>query len=502
MPIEPGARFGPYVVEDLIGAGGMGEVYRARDERLKRVVALKVLPPSLVADPERRRRFIQEAQLASALQHPNIVTIFDIGSGADGSEYLAMERVVGRTLDAVINGKGLRVADVLRYGVQIADALAAAHAAGIVHRDLKPANILVTESGHVKVLDFGLATLANHGLAMGAEADTRLMPAPVTTTAGTILGTVAYMSPEQAQGRRVDSRSDLFSFGAILYEMASGRRAFHEDSVAATFAAVINKDPKPLTSSIASGAVPPDLERLVAGCLHKNPAQRVQQASDVKIALAEVHDRLSGAQFRSPFPGPLVSAKVLGVTAVLAITLAVAGAWFWRSSAGAVSQPLAVVTTTPLTSLPGSESSPSFSPDGTKVAFHWVPDDGSLANVFVQPIGQPGSRVQLTNDGAPHVGPAWSADGQSVAYWHGRRGDAALCVVSPNGGSERRIITWTGELGRLSWSPDGRWIATSGVFTGNREREGLVLISPVDGATIAWAAIDPLFAGTTEPVFS
>src|SRR3954453_440759 len=288
MPIEPRARLGPYVVEDLIGAGGMGEVYRARDERLNRVVALKVLPKSVVADADRRRRFIQEAQLASALQHPNIVTIFDIGCSADGSDYLAMERIVGRTLDAVIDGKALRVADVLRYGAQIADALAAAHAAGIVHRDLKPANILVTESGQVKILDFGLATLVHNGLVMAAsEDDTRTVAAPVETSAGTILGTVAYMSPEQAEGRKLDARSDLFSFGAILYEMLSGRRAFHEGSPAATFAAVINKDPNPLTSS-TPGALSPELERLVSRCLRKDPGQRVQHASDLKIAFEDL----------------------------------------------------------------------------------------------------------------------------------------------------------------------------------------------------------------------
>src|SRR3954471_11998713 len=156
----------------------------------------------------------------------------------------------------------------------------------------------------------------------------------------------------------------------------------------------------------------------------------------------------------------------------------------------------------PLTSLPGSESSPSFSPDGTQVAFQWLGEGLASSDVYVQRVGQPGARVRLIDDGAPHIAPSWSPDGRSVAMWHGRRGDAVLCLVPPGGGSERRVVSWTGALGRLSWSPDGRWIATSGVFAGNRDRGGIVLVSPADGATIAWAAIDPMFAGTTEPVFS
>ena len=182
--------------------------------------------------------------------------------------------------------------------------------------------------------------------------------------------------------------------------------------------------------------------------------------------------------------------------------LAIAGVWLRQSPSDDKAERIGAVTPMPLTSLPGSESSPSFSPDGTEVAFQWLPEGLATSNVYVQRIGQPGARVRLIDDGAPHVGPAWSPDGRSVAMWHGRRGDAALCLVPPRGGSERRVVSWTGALGRLSWSPDGRWIATSGVFAGNREREGIVLISPADGATIAWAAIDPLFAGTTEPVFS
>src|SRR5262245_53768946 len=223
MSLPAGTRLGPYQVVSHLGSGGMGEVYQAKDDRLNRMVALKVLPLDLVANAERRQRFVQEAQLASSLQHPNIVTIFDIGS-SDSGEYLAMELVKGRTLDGLIPQKGLRLPDALRYGVQITDALSAAHAAGIVHRDLKPGNIMVTEQGQIKILDFGLATLTE-STPLGATDETRAM-AVVETGAGMILGTVAYMSPEQAEGHKVDARSDIFSFGAILYEMISGQRAF------------------------------------------------------------------------------------------------------------------------------------------------------------------------------------------------------------------------------------------------------------------------------------
>ncbi len=306
MPFAAGTRFGPYETVAFLGAGGMGEVYEAQDARLGRRVALKILPPSLIANEEGRRRFVQEAQLASSLHHPNIVTIFDIGS-ANETEYLAMELVRGRTLDTLIPNKGLRLTDALRYSIQITDALAAAHAAGIVHRDLKPGNIMVSDQDQIKILDFGLATLVQHGLV--AEADeTRVQPA-IETGVGTILGTVAYMSPEQAEGKKVDARSDIFSFGAILYEMLSGQRAFRGDSTPATLAAVINLEPRPLTN--ISEGVPQPIERLVSRCLRKDLARRAQHASDVKIALEELRDD-SGQRRARGRPGARTSTAGMG----------------------------------------------------------------------------------------------------------------------------------------------------------------------------------------------
>ena len=264
MSLAAGTQLGSYETLGLLGSGAMGEVYEARDGRLNRQIAIKILPAHLTADPDRRRRFVQEAQLASALQHPHIVTIFDIGSAA-GVDFIAMELVRGRTLDRVIPKHGLRVSEAVRYGIDIADALAAAHAAGIVHRDLKPSNLMVTEDGGIKVLDFGLATLTERSTA-ASDDETRAADV-VDTGEGTVLGTVAYMSPEQAEGKPLDARSDIFSFGAILYEMLCGRRPFSGDSGPATLAAVINLEPKPL--GVMAPGIPEPLAKLVARCLKK-----------------------------------------------------------------------------------------------------------------------------------------------------------------------------------------------------------------------------------------
>src|SRR6478735_9005211 len=243
MPLSPGSHLGPYEVLALIGAGGMGEVYRARDPRLDRDVAIKVLPHDRVADESRRQRFVQEAKAASALNHPHIITIHEIES-ADGIDFLVMEYVRGKSLDALIPRQGMRLGEVLRIAIPVADALAAAHASGIIHRDLKPANVMIGGEGAVKVLDFGLAKL------VGAEEDSAAETATVTahgtlSAPGAIAGTAAYMSPEQASGGEVDARSDIFSFGTMLYEMATGARPFVGTTIADTLAAVIQAQPKP-----------------------------------------------------------------------------------------------------------------------------------------------------------------------------------------------------------------------------------------------------------------
>lgn len=273
-----------YDILEKIGEGGMGVVYKARDTHLDRFVAIKVLPPEKVADVQRRARFVQEAKAASALNHPNIVHIYDIDQ-QDGVDYIAMEHVQGKTLDQLIPRRGMRLNEALGRAAQIADALAKANAAGIIHRDLKPGNVMVTQDERVKVLDFGLAKLTELP-EIGEDSATR--SARPTTEEGTIVGTAAYMSPEQAEGKKVDARSDIFSFGSLLYEMVTGCKAFQGDTRASTLAAVLKDEPKP-ASQITPG-LPKEVERIIRRCLRKDPAHRFQHMDDLKVALEELKE--------------------------------------------------------------------------------------------------------------------------------------------------------------------------------------------------------------------
>lgn len=280
MAFNAGDLVGPYEILALLGAGGMGEVYKARDSRLHRLVALKTLSRSQMADSDRKQRFLIEARAASKLNHPNIVTIYDI-LAENGASFIAMEYVEGITLEMLAApGVGLPLKDALKYAAEIAEALAAAHSAGIVHRDLKPGNIIITKEGHAKLLDFGLAKLTEPQLPT-LDAET----ATFTTVAGTIIGTPAYMSPEHAQGREIDSRSDIFSFGLVLYEMLAGARAFRGDSWISTIAAILHTEPRPLRD--LRPEVPCGVAQCVARCLQKDPANRFQSMSEVRRALDE-----------------------------------------------------------------------------------------------------------------------------------------------------------------------------------------------------------------------
>jgi hypothetical protein len=332
-----------YQFLEKLGAGGMGEIWKAQDTRLNRFVAVKVLTSASAGDPERRRRFIQEAQAASALNHPNIITIHDIISEGD-AEYMVMEWVQGKTLIDLIPKGGLRVPQVLKYAVQMTDALQTAHSAGIVHRDLKPGNVMVTETGLVKVLDFGLAKLTDssplsHTSGSGDDATATIAQAPLTVE-GSIIGTVSYMSPEQAQGKRVDSRSDIFSFAVVLYEMVTGTRAFAGDSALSTLSAILRDEARPIPEIAPD--TPPQLEQVIQRCLRKNPEQRFQTMKEVQVALGALkHESDSGMLYRTragmdPFlrvkrsPVPLMT----GIGAAVAIVaIAGGGAWWWTHRA-------------------------------------------------------------------------------------------------------------------------------------------------------------------------
>src|SRR5271165_2893653 len=284
MTLTPGTRLDGYEILGPLGAGGMGEVYRARDATLRRDVAIKVLPEYWSRDPERLRRFEQEAQATAALNHPNIVSIFHVGQ-YDGSPYIVTELLQGETLRERLRKGPMRLREVLDYGVELARGLAAAHDAGIIHRDLKPENIWVTKDGRIKILDFGLANLDQ---AKSDSTDAETVSLEPQSHPGQVLGTVGYMSPEQVRGHAANARSDIFAVGVILYEMLTGKAAFRKATSAETMTAILNEDP-PAVSQIAP-SVPPGLQRVVNRCLAKNPAQRFQHASDLGFALESLSD--------------------------------------------------------------------------------------------------------------------------------------------------------------------------------------------------------------------
>src|ERR1051326_5855755 len=290
MTVRAGQTIGPYTVVSQVGAGGMGEVYRARDPRLQRDVAIKMLPAAFSSDQDRLRRFTQEARAAAALNHPNILAIFDIGDER-GAPYVVSELLEGETLRNRLRSGALGTRKSIDYSLQILRGLAAAHEKGIIHRDLKPENLFVTADGRIKILDFGLAKLTQPEISKdSAEAPTL----QATTDPGFVMGTVGYMSPEQVRGKLADARSDIFSFGAVLYEMLSGKRAFHGETAGDTMSAILKEDPPDLSETGRN--VPPGLDRIVNHCLEKSPAQRFQSASDVAFNLESLSDISAGSK--------------------------------------------------------------------------------------------------------------------------------------------------------------------------------------------------------------
>jgi Tol biopolymer transport system component/tRNA A-37 threonylcarbamoyl transferase component Bud32 len=452
MRLVAGQRLGPYEVLSPLGAGGMGEVYRARDARLGREVAVKVLPAERVANEDRRKRFVQEARAASALNHPNIVTIHEIES-ADGIDFIVMEYLAGQTLDGLIPRGGTPVGEALRIALPIADALAAAHAKGIVHRDLKPANVIVTRAGVVKVLDFGLAKLVTDHTSDSGETQTMASASAALSHAGAVTGTAGYMSPEQATGGRADARSDVFSFGALLYELVTGRRAFSGKTVSETLTAVVKDQPQAPRELVPG--IPEALERLILRCLRKEADRRVQHMLDVKVELQEIAD---GSNPASAAPAAAERRWRTRRTAAALALLAASGTtvWLWRSRAASLPPP----TLVPLTAQPGNYNSPTFSPDGNQVAFSWNGEKRDNFDIYLQMVGSTETR-RLTSDPARDLVPSWSPDGRQIAFVRTARGPkGALYLVSPLGGVERKVMDETVTVGGLSWSPDGRWLAT------------------------------------------
>ena len=445
---------GDFEILAKLGEGGMGVVYKARDSHLDCLVAIKVLPADRVADPDWRRRFVQEAKAASALNHPGIITIHDIAQH-NGIDFIAMEFVEGHTLDHLVQRRGLPVGEAIGYAVQMADALAAAHAAGIVHRDLKPANVVVAANGRVKVLDFGLAKLIDPvQLAGHGEAPTMTVSAPATDR-GVVVGTVAYMAPEQAAGTLVDARADIFSFGAVLYQMVAGRRAFQGDSPLSTLTAVMREEPTPLRQLLAD--IPLELERVVTRCLRKDPERRWQSMADIKVALRELKEESDSGRLAAP--GQIAARKprtwlvlTLGALGLVGVA-AVLGARLWRLRADRPAPPTVALTAVPLTTYQGREREPTFSPDGNSVAFAWNGETENNWDIYIKLIG-PGPPLRLTTDTAPDVSPAWSRDGRSIAFIRAHGGRATVVVVPALGGPERQVLEFPtpAEIGTVSSS--------------------------------------------------
>lgn len=507
MTISAGTRIGPFEVVGLLGAGGMGAVYRAHDPRLRREVAIKVLPPAFSSDPDRLKRFERESLAAARLAHPNILAIHDIGMH-EGAPYIVTELLEGETLREKLNGRPLPVLKAVDLAIQIARGLAAAHEHGIVHRDIKPENLFIARDGGLKILDFGLAKLTDVDAVSGATTQTQ------TVHGLGPLGTPAYMSPEQARGLRADRPADLFSLGVVLYEMLSGVSPFLRDTPAEAMTAILREDPPTLSDAMTC---PPALERILRHCLEKDPAERFQSARDLVFALEGV----------DPSPHPEISPRRVysnryALTLLAAALALVAGASFMAGRRTAVSeQRYGLSGVHRLTDLSGLEEFPAIAPDLKSVAF--TARVNGARQIFVRLLAG-GTPLQITKETIDHELPRWSRDSSSLVYFSpAAPGDiqGTIWEIPALGGAPRRVIDSVGggdvaRDGRLAcfraangqvelvtaspdgsdvrtvasfsqpayytyprWSPDSKWIAYQ---RGDGVRWDVFAV-PVDGGT-------------------
>ncbi len=468
MALTAGTKLGPYDIQSLLGSGGMGEVYRARDARLDRVVAIKVLPTSFSADPVRLQRFVQEARAAAALNHPNILSIFDIGEER-GAPYIVSELLEGQTLRERIRSGPLTSRKSIEYGLQVARGLAAAHEKGIVHRDLKPENLFLTNDDRVKILDFGLAKLTRPETDAGADAPT----VQVNTEPGQVMGTVGYMSPEQVRGKPADHRSDIFAFGSILYEMLSGRRAFEGESPAETMSAILKEEPAELSETARN--VPPALERMVRHCLEKSPALRFQSAGDLAFNLEALNDSSalssavgktgaqasvvqsaiaeSGAAAVVDAERPSAHSKLREIAGVLVLAGLMAGlGWWWGRGSGQAPLPEFQA----ITFRTGSIGNARFTPDGSIVySASW---DGGENQLYMGRVDDPGAR-ELGVKGAELLSISKSGElavRLKSVILSGFAQVGTLARISMSGGAPREVLD---NVQDADWAADGENMA-------------------------------------------
>jgi eukaryotic-like serine/threonine-protein kinase len=489
VSLAAGARLGPYEIVALLGAGGMGEVYKATDTRLGRTVAIKILPEHLNAESDRRHRFEREAKAISALSHPNICTLYDIGQH-EGAIYLVMEHLEGETLAQRLRRAALPIRQVIDIGAQIVDALDAAHRRGIVHRDLKPGNVMLTPSG-VKLLDFGLAKpIEEQRVAAASAGPTRTVEGPVTDP-GAAVGTVAYMSPEQATGEEVDARSDLFSLGVVLYEMATRHQPFTGASSGAIFDAILHKTPT--TPVRLNPDTPADLERIIDKALEKDRDLRYQTAADLRGDLNRLkrdsdsgHGAASAGRTQAGLGRSIARLArrrsvrwAAGVCAVVAVAFVVAFLILGRGQPPEAAMPR-LVNTVKVTSALGVEDYPSWSPDGRAMVYQ--SDQSGNWDIWVTQVGSRQAVNRTEDSTADDISPTWSPDGQWIAFFSKREGGGYF-VMSAVGGKARKVASWPpgGQYPTAAqWSPDGKQIVYA---MGQGDQPWLEILTLATGAS-------------------
>jgi len=474
MSLTSGTKLGPYEIQSLLGVGGMGEVYRARDARLDRTVAVKILTQGVADIPEVRQRFEREARAVSSLNHPHICALYDVGHH-EGIDYLVMEFIEGETLAARIEKGPMPMADLLRYASQIADALDKAHRKGIVHRDLKPGNVMLTKSG-VKLLDFGLA---KGGEILQGDIASSPTVSRALTTRGTIVGTIQYMSPEQLEGKEVDARSDIFSFGAVLYEMATGKKAFEATSQASLIASILKEEPRPMRE--LQPTMPLLLERAVKTCLAKDPDERPQNAHDLKLEIDWIQEssaileigKLGGERAQARSKGPVIflaaSLSALAAATVLAFLY-----WPQKSRVDRLEFPLAIQEDVGHLAL---------SPDGCMLAFVTHNESSGANMLSVQRIGSSGVSVLPGTEGASY--PFWSPDDTFVAFF----ADGKLKKIAVSGGVPQVLAS-------ASFGRGGSW-GRRGVIVYSPQAGGWLWKVNADGSNPA-PLTDKIFVATKE----